>query len=64
MTHKSAIRKGSNNVIDFAAMRANREAPKAVKPKRSKAARMATSADIARRYPGSYADKIASVGMR
>lgn len=62
--HNSAIRKGSRNVIDFAAMRENRDAPKAKKPKRSRATRMAESAETGRRFPGTHWDKITEVGMR
>lgn len=67
MTNKTApnaIRKGSVNVIDYAKMRANRDAPKAVKPKGSKAKRMALNNSVTGRFPGTHQDNIAAVGMR
>ena len=59
-----ATRKGSIQCIDFAGMRARREAPKAVKPKGSKAKRNAMNTSVEGRFPGSYQDNIAAVGMR
>jgi hypothetical protein len=71
MQHNSAIRKGSLNVIDFAGMKARREAPKPKKPKGSKAKRLAGNANVTERFgmqsrwlPGRAADNISKVGMR
>jgi hypothetical protein len=63
-TGKSAIRKGSKNVVSFEALKAYREQGKAVKPKGNKAKRHAINDSVTRRFPGTYQDNIAAVGMR
>jgi hypothetical protein len=62
MKSKSAVR--STAGVSFERLKAYREQGKAVKPKGNKAKRMADSNNVARRFPGTYQDNIAAVGMR
>lgn len=50
--------------IDYTRLKAYRAEAAPKKPKRSKAARLAASADIAKRFPKGSEDNIAQVGMR
>lgn len=50
--------------IDYTRLKAYRAEAKPTKPKRSKAARLAASADVIRRFPKGGEDNVAKVGMR
>jgi len=64
MKHTSAIRKGSANQIDFAAMKANRLLDKPKRKAGNKARSAVLNNSIMARFLGSYADGICEVGMR